>query len=379
MYCDISYLKQEINYLDYMQNRQEADVYILATDLVTGSQGWDVQLIYIGQHAFKGKIDTLHFFNEPNATLAIRRENMVNNFKKGLLPFLLDSELKDAISFTVDIGQMGDVDVDTFASDPWNNWVFNIGGNGNFSAEERFSNYQLYGNLNASRVTDDQKFTFYGNYGYEESSFSLTDGELVKGVRSNFEVYTQYVRSFGQHWSVGVVGEMGSSTFGNTDLFARMRPGIEYNIYPFDEVQTRRFTLLYVVGPAYYNYTDSTIYDKLEELLIRQGFELEFSQTQKWGNVYLQLGMEQFLHNLKYFNAYLNPNINIQIFKGLSFNFGAYVSFVSDRINIAKADITDEDILLQIKQLDTDFSYFGYFGLNYRFGSKYNNYVNKRF
>ena len=79
------------------------------------------------------------------------------------------------------------------------------------------------------------------------------------------------------------------------------------------------------------------------------------------------------------FNAYINPNIEWQIFKGLSIDIGGYASFVGDRINIAKSDISDEDILLKIKQLDTDFTYFVYFGLNYRFGSKYNNYVNPRF
>ena len=56
-----------------------------------------------------------------------------------------------------------------------------------------------------------------------------------------------------------------------------------------------------------------------------------------------------------------------------------WVQKVRDKVNIAKSEISDEDILLQIKQLDTNFTYFTYFGLNYRFGSKYNNIVNPRF
>ncbi|MFK7923437.1 MAG: hypothetical protein AB8H47_15850, partial [Bacteroidia bacterium] len=88
---------------------------------------------------------------------------------------------------------------------------------------------------------------------------------------------------------------------------------------------------------------------------------------------------QQYLHNPRLFNAYINPDLEWQIFKGLSIDVGGYVSFVSDRINIAKSDISDVDILLQIKQLDTNFTYFSYVGLNYRFGSSFNNFVNPRF
>ena len=112
---------------------------------------------------------------------------------------------------------------------------------------------------------------------------------------------------------------------------------------------------------------------------MRHNLDIEFTQTQQWGNISLDIGVQQYFHDLTLFNAFINPNIEWQIFKGLSFDLGGFASFVSDRINIAKSDISDEDILLQIKQLDTDFTYFTYFGLNYRFGSKYNNFVNPRF
>jgi hypothetical protein len=380
MFCDILYLKQEISFVDYMQNRQEADIYILATNAETGGQGQQVQLVFIGQHVYEGNKDTIQYFTDPNATMAIKREQFVQYIKKGLLPFLMESPLQNLLNYSVDLDSLSSEETDTLSPhDPWNNWVFNVRGSGNFDGEKRFKNLQLYGNINALMVTDKQKFVCYTGYGYEESSFTLSDGESFKGIKWSYDVYSEYVKSLGQHFSVGAIGELGSSTFGNTDIFARLRPAVEYNFYPYNLVQTKRFSILYAVGPAYYNYTDSTIYDKLEELLWKQGLKLEFNKTEKWGNVYIELGFDQFLHNLKFFNAYLNPSLNIQIVKGLSLNFGAYLSYVSDRINIAKSDITDEDILLQIKQLDTDFTYFGYFGLNYRFGSKYNNYVNQRF
>jgi hypothetical protein len=158
-----------------------------------------------------------------------------------------------------------------------------------------------------------------------------------------------------------------------------LKPAIEYNVFPYSEASTRRFSFNYSMGPEYYNYTDTTIYDRTDETRMRHGLDIEFNQTQKWGNISLDFGVQQYLHNLELFNAYINPNIEWQIFKGLSIDFGGFASFVRDRINIAKSDISDEDILLQVRQLDTDFTYFTYFGLNYRFGSSYNNFVNPRF
>ena len=117
----------------------------------------------------------------------------------------------------------------------------------------------------------------------------------------------------------------------------------------------------------------------MDEWVGRHGLSMQFEQTQKWGDVYISFGVQQYFHDLRLYNAYLNPGIEWQILKGLSINLGGYISFVNDRINIAKSDITNEDILLQIKQLDTDFTYFTHFGINYRFGSKYNNFVNPRF
>ncbi len=112
---------------------------------------------------------------------------------------------------------------------------------------------------------------------------------------------------------------------------------------------------------------------------IRHRIDIEFSQTQKWGELEVDAGVSQYLHDPSLYSMFINPNLEWIITRGLRLNIGGVVSFVGDRINIAKADLSDEEILLQVRQLDTDYSYFTYVGFNYRFGSKYNNYVNPRF
>jgi hypothetical protein len=282
----------------------------------------------------------------------------------------------DQISYTVaaEDGEATNTEVD----DPWNLWVFNIGGNGWLDGEATYSSVDLTGRFSATKITDAHKFRFSSFYNFEKSTFKLTGGD-ESFIIQRYNVRLLYVKSLSPNWSVGFTTRTGSTTFGNMDIFSTFKPAIEYNIFPYSEASTRRFSFNYSIGPEYYNYTDTTIFNLLSETRMRHGLEIEFDQTQQWGNISLDLGVQQYLHDLELFNVYINPNIEWQIFRGLSIEFGGFASFVADRINIAKTTISDEDILLQVRQLDTDFTYFTYFGLNYRFGSKYNNIVNPRF
>lgn len=376
MNCDWIYIKQEIQFVNYMQNRQEADIFVLATRQRTGAGGREVQLAFIGNNEFAAIKDTIRYFVDPNATDAIEREQFVNELKKGLLQFLVQTPMLDQISYSINLEE--GVENNTSVDDPWNYWVFNIGGNGWLDGEASYSSVDLTGRFNASRVTDKHKLRFSTFYNYEKSTFRLSTGD-ESFIKRSYNVRLLYVKSLTPKWSLGFRTRTGSTTFGNTDISTTIKPAVEYNVFPYSEASTRRFTFNYSIGPEYYNYTDTTIFNRLSETRMRHGLDIEFNQTQKWGNVSLDIGVQQYLHDFELFNAYINPNIEWQIYKGLSLRIGGFASFVSDRINIAKANISDEDILLQIRQLDTDFTYFTYFGVNYRFGSKFNNFVNPRF
>ena len=375
--CYMNYVKEQIAYVDYMQDRTQADVYILATSQRNGAGGREVQMVFEGNGEFGSLSDTLHYMIDPNSTDAIIRDQFVTSLKKGLLIYLVQTDLVDRIQYSVeDNGSFGEEET---IIDPWNYWVFNVGGRGWMNGEESYSSIDLYGEIEANRVTDESKIEIDAWHNHSENTFTLSDGEELKTIRKSYGIYLEYVKSITPHWSLGGTSRYGSSTFGNTDRSTSVRAAIEYNIFPYSEAQTRRFSFFYAVGPEHYDYTEETIYDKLTEMTWRQTLRMNYQQTQKWGNIYLTLGVQQYLHDHRLYNAFLNPSIDWQIFKGFSLNLGGYFSFVNDRINISKDNITDEDILLQIKQLDTDFTYYSYFGINYRFGSKYNNYVNPRF
>ncbi|MBT8190000.1 MAG: hypothetical protein KJO50_11715 [Bacteroidia bacterium] len=377
MRCHFNYIKEQITFVNYMQDRQLADIFILATRQRTGAGGDEVQLLFEGNNHFTGMMDTIKYFVDPNATESIERDLLVNEIKRGLLKYIIHTDIINKLDYTVE-SNTADI-TETPIHDPWNYWVFNIGGNGWLNGEDTYNSIDLTGRISANRITDKNKIQFSARYNHEENNYTLTDGEEFKSIRKSYNLYFEYVKSLGDHWSVGGISRSGSTTFGNTDLSTTIRGALEFNVYPYSDAQTRRFSFFYTIGPEYYDYTDLTIYDKESEWVGRHGLTIQYEQTQKWGDISISFGVQQYFHDPHLYNAYLNPRLNWQIFKGLSINFGGFFSFVNDRINIAKSDISDEDILLQIKQLDTDFSYYSYFGVNYRFGSKYNNFVNPRF
>ena len=377
MRCFFNYIKEQITFVDYMQDRELADIFILATWQRTGAGGRQVQLLFEGNNQFAGQLDTITYMIDPNATDAIERDQQIKEIKRGLLKYIVNTDLIDQLDYTIQTNSSEESN--TSVKDPWNYWVFNIGGNGWLNGEQTYNRLDLTGRVSANRITDKNKFQFSARYNYEKNSFTLTDGEVVTNFLKSYNLYFEYVKSVSDHWSLGGISRSGSSTFGNTDVTTTIKAAVEYNIFPYSDAQTRRFSFFYSIGPEFYDYTEPTIYEKETEWIGRHGLTIQYEQTQKWGDIYISFGVQQFLSDLNLYNAYLNPGIEWQIFKGFSLNLGGFFSFVNDRINIAQSNIADEDILLQTKQLDTDFTYYSHFGVNYRFGSKFNNFVNPRF
>ena len=79
MRCDRTYMREQIKYVNYMQDRFEADVYILATRQRTGSGGDEIQILFTGNKSFAGEIDTIVYQLDADATNSISRSAFVKN------------------------------------------------------------------------------------------------------------------------------------------------------------------------------------------------------------------------------------------------------------------------------------------------------------
>jgi len=313
------------------------------------------------------------FVAEPDISDGDLQDLQVKNVQLAVLPFTLKTSLREQVEVSI-LGSTENMQPD----DPWNYWVFRISGGGFFNGQESASFLNFNTRLSANRVTDLNKLEMRGSFSYEQERFTLTDEEFVSITRSG-RFNGLYVYSISDHWSVGGFLNSFSSTFRNIDFAASLRPGIEYNLYPYSEATKRQFTIQYRIGGGYTNYADMTIFDKTDQWTARQDLEISYRLIEAWGSLDLELDFGNYLHDFALLSVSFEPQLEWNVFKGFSINLGGFISLVRDQVNIRKSSASDEEILLQIRQLKTDYRYFGHLGVSYRFGSQYNNIVNTRF
>lgn len=383
-WCDNTFIRSEITLVDFMLDRQAADVHVLITEQSTGGGGNQFQLIFFGQNGFKQMTDTLRFNTPANATNFEERNLLIQYLKLGLVPYITRTVAgKDVV---IDMKKKEDDDKtisSTLPKDPWNYWVFRVGVNGNVSADEVYKSSSFNGNLSANRVTEELKTAFEINGGKNKSTYQLESDSgaseklIIKNDEYSFSHYL--VKSINNHWSYGYEVIYSRSSFSNNKNRIIFNTGVEYDIFPYKQVNTRFFTLAYTVDARRNSYFDTTLYEKTHEILFGHGFQSKLSVNQKWGTLSFGLEYHNYLQNWKYFHLGINSEIDIRITGGLSFNIYTSAELTRDQLYLPKEGATPQEVLTRRRQLASGYSFFTRFGINYRFGSKLNNFVNPRF
>ncbi len=385
-WCDMNYFRAEMNLVDFLLDRQAADVHVLINSQSTGGGGEQFQLIFFGQNNFKNLNDTLHFSTLATNTNFETREKLVKYIQLGLVPYLSHTASAEAVSISLKTREPADgkKDSSTVATkDPWNYWVFRIGFYGRLNADEVYKSSSYNGEVSASRITEEIKSGFNFNFGKDQTIYTLEDDngnrEKITIRNNNYNLGQYYIWSLGPHWSYGYQAGLSRSTFSNNKNRVTLETGIEYDIFPYKQVNTKFFTLSYILDIRRNQYIDSTLYDKLRETLWGQGMKIKFNVNQKWGNISLGADYHNFLKNWKYFNLGAYVECNIRVTGGLSFNIYTSAALTRDQLYLPKGGATAQEVLTRRRQIASGYNYFSNVGLNYRFGSKLNNFVNPRF
>jgi hypothetical protein len=263
--------------------------------------------------------------------------------------------------------------------DPWNFWVFRIGANFRGSGEERRNDKTFSGDFSASRTTEQWKIRTGLNLRYSERFFEYSDGSSTTDITENYGLTGQVVKSLGPHWGASIKADAIRSTYLNYDLRIATAPGVEFNIYPYEESSRRQWIVRYEVGFSHVKYEEITIYDKLEENLFDQTVVTNWDLTQPWGESEIAVEFANYLHDFSKWHVIVSGDLEWRITRGLSVDINGSYSTVRDQLNIPKRDLTDEEVLLRRRALETDWRWSFSFGISYQFGSIYNNVVNPRF
>lgn len=383
--CDMTYIRSEINLVDFLLDRVAADVHVLITEQDTGGGGEQFQLIFFGQHVFGDKRDTLRFINPPNNTDFEERVLLLKYLKLGLSPYIVHTKTADAVDIKMKTDQLQDSATSPGAKtkDPWNYWVFRVETSGSVNMDAVYKESSLYGRLNATRITDASKWGIEFNAGKNRSQFEYKDdnGNIQKIVNrnNNFYFHQYLVKSISDHWSWAYLIEASRHTFSNNKFRAQLNAGIQYNIFPYKQVNTRSLTIAYILDARRNQYIDSTLYDKKKETLYGHKLEAKLSLNQKWGTVSIGTEYHNYFHNWKYLNLEAYTNLEIRVTGGLSFTVYSSGSLVRDQLYLPKEGATAQEVLTRRRQLASGYNFYTNFGISYRFGSKLNNFVNPRF
>jgi hypothetical protein len=99
--CDDDYVRKEVTFVDYVRNREDADVHVLVTLQDTGGGGrqWTMKFIGLGGH--KGIDQTLTYNSPQTATPDEVRAGFVEVFKRGLVRYALETPIGDRLQITL--------------------------------------------------------------------------------------------------------------------------------------------------------------------------------------------------------------------------------------------------------------------------------------
>ena len=376
--CDFDFLRREIVFVDYVRDRQDAEVHVLVTDQGSGA-GRQFTLDFIGLGDFSGR-DVRYFYSESRTnTDDETRRGIAQVLRVGFLHYIIETPLAQQIEIAAVRGRDGlDQVMSQPDDDPWDFWVFRVRANARASGEASRRDRRVEGSASANRTTEDWILRAEVDGEYRDRVTELSTGAFVD-VRRSYELEGQVVKSLGEHWGASIRGDTSGSTYLNQDQRIRLLHGIEYNIFPYSESSRRSLTIAYEVGVESFDYASETIFGKTEETLATHEIDGTFDVEQPWGDSRVRVRYNAYLGDFGKYRTSFFGDLSFRIVRGFSVFVSGSSSLIRDQLYLTKRDLTDEEILIERRQLATDSRYRVSFGVSYTFGSIFNNVVNPRF
>lgn len=378
-WLDRDFVREQIPIVYYVRDKEAADVHILMTRHGAGRAGTIYAISFIGRRGFQGTDQDISYWAPAGNSGDDTRRGYTNKIKIGLVRYIATTPLISRIIVDYDFDEEAIIRENALEPpiDPWNSWVFEIYGGGNFRIEEKQRNYSSRFGFFADRITADWKVRFRPYFNFSQRTFFTENDTIIsKSHRHGHQAYV--VKSINDHWSVGIFNSSLSSTFHNMRINFELLPAVEYSLFPYDEATRRSITFAYRMGYGYHDYMETTIFAKENEFLWSQSVEAAARFQQPWGNFRAGITGSHFFHDLSINRAEIFANVNLRIFQGFSLNVQTNINLINDLLAIPAGDLTIEEILLEQSQQSTNYMVSGSIGLSYTFGSEFSAAFNPR-
>lgn len=375
--CDADFFQRKMPYIDFYKDPKTANLHVIVNGERSSNGGDIVTFRFIGVNDFEGVDNTLTIDILPNTSNDSERKQYLEVLTKGVYAYIIRTKANDVVSLSFSETEAEKKEI---KKDKWNNWAFRTSISGSINGEETYTNSSYYGSLTANRITTESKFTSRFSINSNVSKYEYEDISFVTERKNKYANMT-YVKSRGDHLSIGVRVNYKQSTSQNYDGNYKFAPCIEYNIFPYSESSEHRMSFLYGISANHNDYTDTTVYLKIRENFASHLLDLSYQNSQTWGSFSLSIYCDQILekNDLKKYNVGVSSNIDWNVTKGLSLNYYAGMNFDRAQIQLPLNGATYEEIILRQKELESNYFYYVSFGMSYTFGSMKNNVVNPRF
>lgn len=382
--CDLRYFKSEITIVDFVIDRTAADLHVLITSQPIGSAGRQFQLNFYGQNKFQNYIDTIYFNAERNSSASDVRQLLLRNVMFGMTPLLANTAFAPVITISMKDKRATRqiVQNSSNTADKWNYWVYTVSVDGRLNADQVYKTHVISSDFSAYRTTDKLKLNFstYGSLNNTRYSYTERDSTTTYLVKNtDFGFYHYLVKSVTDHWSVGYYSSFSNNTFTNIRRKLYLRPSLEYNVFKFKDVNSRFLVIRYGVDISSLHYYDTTIFDKTDENRYGQKFSVTLTLNRKWGTINTGIHYRNFFKDANLSSMGINGRADVRVTGALSFYVDVNASIVHDQINLVKGGASKQEVLTRKRQVASNFNYRTSFGINFRFGSILNNFVNPRF
>jgi len=380
--CDMGFIRQELDYVSHVRDQSVAEVHIFITSIYTASGGRLFELSFTGKNSFSEVDNKFNYNTLTTATYDEIREGLKKNIELGLVPYLLHTGAGENISVNVEAKDFSESD--EMKKDPWRNWLFDTYGHLGLTKEQSVENLRIYTRFEAERVTEEWRISF--NYSLRDNRRSIYKLDDNSGNFTKDTTYIRFMNSFngrgvkslGEHWSVGSSGNYYSDTYLNLKSSYSIGPALEFSIFPYTQSLKRELTFAYRVRYVWHNYISLSKLGFYDYSYPFHSLYFNVRYRQPWGNVTSRVSASNHLNNFEYKRLEFSNWLSVRVFKGLSVSLNAHFTYKQDQIYLPAEKITETDILAGTKSLPSTFDVEISGGLNYKFGSIYNNIVNTR-
>src|SRR6056297_3509803 len=117
--CDKDHIKREIGYVNYVRDRNDADVHIMITSERAANEGRRYSVFMMGQNGYAHLQDTLRFNVGPDASEEESRQKLLHALRSGLTPYLIKTPMWQNLA--IDYNKPTEEEE---VKDKWNYWIF---------------------------------------------------------------------------------------------------------------------------------------------------------------------------------------------------------------------------------------------------------------